>query len=77
MAMTTSRQANTVTPPDGAWTEHVSGGVTLLSISSTKHKERPLRTENPRIPVGIPIPIGDDDVKRFSNEDEGGDRDRE
>ncbi|GJX53409.1 hypothetical protein Tco_0281778, partial [Tanacetum coccineum] len=32
-----------VTPPDGAWTEHVSGGVTLLSISSTKHKERPLR----------------------------------
>ncbi|GJW88779.1 hypothetical protein Tco_0164119 [Tanacetum coccineum] len=32
-----------VTPPDGAWTEYVSGGVTLLSISSTKHKERPLR----------------------------------
>ncbi|GKF23031.1 retrovirus-related pol polyprotein from transposon TNT 1-94, partial [Tanacetum coccineum] len=26
-----------VTPPDGAWTEHVSRGVTLLSISSTKH----------------------------------------
>ncbi|GKB61181.1 hypothetical protein Tco_0917367 [Tanacetum coccineum] len=34
-----------VTPPDGAWTEYVSGGVTLLSISSTKHKERPLREE--------------------------------
>ncbi|GKA52084.1 hypothetical protein Tco_0745280 [Tanacetum coccineum] len=33
----------TVTPLDGAWTEYVSGGVTLLSISSTKHKERPLR----------------------------------
>nr|GEY09965.1 zinc finger, CCHC-type [Tanacetum cinerariifolium] len=33
-----------VTPPDGAWTEYVSGGVTLLRISSTKHKERPLRT---------------------------------
>nr|GFB16870.1 hypothetical protein [Tanacetum cinerariifolium] len=32
-----------VTPPDGAWTEYVSGGVTLLRISSTKHKERPLR----------------------------------
>ncbi|GJT12447.1 retrotransposon protein, putative, ty1-copia subclass [Tanacetum coccineum] len=32
-----------VTPPDGAWTDYVSGGVTLLSISSTKHKERPLR----------------------------------
>ncbi|GJY57849.1 reverse transcriptase domain-containing protein [Tanacetum coccineum] len=32
-----------VTPPDGAWTEYVSGGLTLLSISSTKHKERPLR----------------------------------
>nr|GEX60347.1 hypothetical protein [Tanacetum cinerariifolium] len=32
-----------VTPPDGAWTECVSGGVTLLHISSTKHKERPLR----------------------------------
>nr|GEX22362.1 hypothetical protein [Tanacetum cinerariifolium] len=31
------------TPPDGAWMEYVSGGVTLLSISSTKHKERPLR----------------------------------
>nr|GEW61495.1 putative Gag-polypeptide of LTR copia-type [Tanacetum cinerariifolium] len=28
-----------VTLPDGAWTEYVSGGVTLLSISSTKHKE--------------------------------------
>nr|GEY97856.1 hypothetical protein [Tanacetum cinerariifolium] len=25
---------------DGAWTEYVSGGVTLLRISSTKHKER-------------------------------------
>ncbi|GKG40925.1 hypothetical protein Tco_0470137, partial [Tanacetum coccineum] len=32
-----------VTPPGEAWTEHVSRGVTLLSISSTKHKERPLR----------------------------------
>ncbi|GKA00441.1 reverse transcriptase domain-containing protein [Tanacetum coccineum] len=32
-----------VTPPDGAWTEYMSEGVTLLSISSTKHKERPLR----------------------------------
>nr|GEW68686.1 retrotransposon protein, putative, Ty1-copia subclass [Tanacetum cinerariifolium] len=32
-----------VTPPEGAWTEYVSGGVTLLRISSTKHKERPLR----------------------------------
>nr|GEV64979.1 putative ribonuclease H-like domain-containing protein [Tanacetum cinerariifolium] len=32
-----------VTPPDGAWTEYVLGGMTLLSISSTKHKERPLR----------------------------------
>ncbi|GKB84999.1 hypothetical protein Tco_0957271 [Tanacetum coccineum] len=29
----------TVTPPDGAWTKLVSRGVTLLSISSTKHKE--------------------------------------
>nr|GEX98201.1 hypothetical protein [Tanacetum cinerariifolium] len=28
---------------DGAWTEYVSGGVTLLRISSTQHKERPLR----------------------------------
>nr|GFB79196.1 hypothetical protein [Tanacetum cinerariifolium] len=28
-----------VTPPDEAWTEYVSGGVTLLRISSTKHKE--------------------------------------
>ncbi|GJW47877.1 DNA-directed DNA polymerase [Tanacetum coccineum] len=36
-----------VTPPDGAWTEYVSGGVTLLSISSTKHKERPLRGQYP------------------------------
>nr|GEX99722.1 hypothetical protein [Tanacetum cinerariifolium] len=34
-----------VTPPDGAWTEYVSGGVTLLRISSTKHKERPLRAQ--------------------------------
>ncbi|GKE00595.1 reverse transcriptase domain-containing protein, partial [Tanacetum coccineum] len=32
-----------VTPPEGAWTEYVSEGVTLLSISSIKHKERPLR----------------------------------
>nr|GEV75050.1 copia protein [Tanacetum cinerariifolium] len=32
-------------PPlmDGPWTEYVSGGMTLLRISSTKHKERPLR----------------------------------
>nr|GEW20820.1 reverse transcriptase domain-containing protein [Tanacetum cinerariifolium] len=28
---------------NGAWTEYVSGDVTLLRISSTKHKERPLR----------------------------------
>ncbi|GJU14129.1 hypothetical protein Tco_1136525 [Tanacetum coccineum] len=28
---------------DGAWTEYVSKGMTLLSISRTKHKERPLR----------------------------------
>nr|GFA71596.1 hypothetical protein [Tanacetum cinerariifolium] len=26
-----------------AWTKYMSGGVTLLGISSTKHKERPLR----------------------------------
>nr|GFB43598.1 hypothetical protein [Tanacetum cinerariifolium] len=32
-----------VTHPDEAWTEYVSGGVTFLRISSTKHKERPLR----------------------------------
>nr|GFA49645.1 reverse transcriptase domain-containing protein [Tanacetum cinerariifolium] len=32
-----------VTPPEGAWMEYVSGGVTLLCISSTKHKEQPLR----------------------------------
>ncbi|GJT04576.1 hypothetical protein Tco_0839038 [Tanacetum coccineum] len=37
-----------VTPPDGAWTEYVSKGVTLLSISSTKHKERPLRVSDQR-----------------------------
>ncbi|GJW50650.1 gag-pol polyprotein [Tanacetum coccineum] len=36
-------KVNHVTSPDEAWTEYVSGGVTLLSISSTKHKERPLR----------------------------------
>nr|GEV91613.1 hypothetical protein [Tanacetum cinerariifolium] len=30
---------------DGAWTEYVSGGVTLLSISSTKHNERSLRVK--------------------------------
>ncbi|GJS30759.1 hypothetical protein Tco_0491379 [Tanacetum coccineum] len=36
-----------VTPPDGAWTEYVSGGETLLDISSTKHKERPLRVALP------------------------------
>nr|GEW95423.1 reverse transcriptase domain-containing protein [Tanacetum cinerariifolium] len=35
-----------VTPPNGAWTEYVSRGVTLLRISSTKHKERPLREEH-------------------------------
>nr|GEW91831.1 hypothetical protein [Tanacetum cinerariifolium] len=35
-----------VTPPDGAWTEYVSGGVTLLRISSTKHKERPLQVHS-------------------------------
>ncbi|GKA49606.1 RNA-directed DNA polymerase, eukaryota, reverse transcriptase zinc-binding domain protein [Tanacetum coccineum] len=29
--------------PNGPWTEYVSGGVTFLDISSTKHKERPLR----------------------------------
>ncbi|GJV93038.1 hypothetical protein Tco_1540851 [Tanacetum coccineum] len=28
-----------VTPPDGAWAEYVSGGVTTLNISSVKHKE--------------------------------------
>ncbi|GKF75766.1 hypothetical protein Tco_0225210, partial [Tanacetum coccineum] len=33
------RKEGGVTPPDVAWTEYVSGGVTLLSISSTKHKE--------------------------------------
>ncbi|GJS79571.1 ERBB-3 binding protein 1 [Tanacetum coccineum] len=38
-----SAHLKVVTPPYGAWTEYVSGGVTLLSISSTKHKERPLR----------------------------------
>nr|GEU91855.1 hypothetical protein [Tanacetum cinerariifolium] len=32
--------------PDKAWIEYVSGGVTLLYISSTKHKERPLRSNN-------------------------------
>nr|GEW32303.1 putative reverse transcriptase domain, ribonuclease H-like domain, aspartic peptidase domain protein [Tanacetum cinerariifolium] len=36
-----------VTPPNGPWTEYVSGGVTLLSISSTKHRERPLRSIHP------------------------------
>nr|GEY02217.1 hypothetical protein [Tanacetum cinerariifolium] len=35
--------ASDVTPPNGLWTGYVSGGVTLLSISSTKHKEQPLR----------------------------------
>nr|GEY46884.1 ribonuclease H-like domain-containing protein [Tanacetum cinerariifolium] len=39
-----------VTPPDGAWTEYVSGGVTFLRISSTKHKERPLRVSDQRQP---------------------------
>ncbi|GKA86029.1 hypothetical protein Tco_0807740 [Tanacetum coccineum] len=42
--------AQIVTPLDGAWTEYVSGGVTLLSISSTKHKERPLRVSDQRQP---------------------------
>ncbi|GJX42429.1 hypothetical protein Tco_0257419 [Tanacetum coccineum] len=42
--------AVSVTPPDWAWTEYVSGGVTLLSISSTKHKERPLRVSDQRQP---------------------------
>nr|GEV54118.1 integrase, catalytic region, zinc finger, CCHC-type, peptidase aspartic, catalytic [Tanacetum cinerariifolium] len=32
-----------ITPLDGPWTKYVSGGMTLLNISSTKHKERPLR----------------------------------
>ncbi|GKA57315.1 hypothetical protein Tco_0756503, partial [Tanacetum coccineum] len=32
-----------VTPPDGAWAKYVSGGMSTLNISSTKHKERPLR----------------------------------
>nr|GFB71669.1 hypothetical protein [Tanacetum cinerariifolium] len=32
-----------ITCTNWAWTEYVSRGVTLLSISSTKHKERPLR----------------------------------
>ncbi|GKF72364.1 hypothetical protein Tco_0208478, partial [Tanacetum coccineum] len=36
-------QLKDVTPPDGAWMEYVTGGVTLLSISNTKHKERSLR----------------------------------
>nr|GEY94403.1 hypothetical protein [Tanacetum cinerariifolium] len=35
--------SDSVSDADGAWTEYVSGGVTLLSISSTKHKERPLK----------------------------------
>nr|GEU46728.1 hypothetical protein [Tanacetum cinerariifolium] len=42
-----------VTPPNGPWTEYVSGGVTLLSISSTKHKERPLRVSDQRPPNSI------------------------
>nr|GFA92525.1 hypothetical protein [Tanacetum cinerariifolium] len=48
--------AKCVTPPDGAWMEYVSGGVTLLRISSTKHKERPLRIRidrRRRIPGGV------------------------
>ncbi|GJX36788.1 endoribonuclease Dicer homolog 3a isoform X1 [Tanacetum coccineum] len=36
-----------VTPPNGPWTEYVSGGVTFLDISSTKHKEQPLRVALP------------------------------
>nr|GEX00063.1 hypothetical protein [Tanacetum cinerariifolium] len=39
-----------VTPPDGAWTEYVSEGMTLLRISSTKHKKRPLRVSDRRPP---------------------------
>nr|GEX38089.1 ankyrin repeat-containing domain, PGG domain protein [Tanacetum cinerariifolium] len=31
---------------EGAWTEYVFGGVTLLRISSTKRKERPLRVND-------------------------------
>ncbi|GKA86250.1 copia protein [Tanacetum coccineum] len=42
-------EGKTVTHPDGAWTEYVSGGVTLLSISSTKHKEQPLREYYPHV----------------------------
>nr|GEX45542.1 reverse transcriptase domain-containing protein [Tanacetum cinerariifolium] len=38
-----------VTPSNGAWTEYVSEGMTLLRISSTKHKERPLRTDQAEI----------------------------
>nr|GEY00582.1 hypothetical protein [Tanacetum cinerariifolium]GEY01652.1 hypothetical protein [Tanacetum cinerariifolium] len=45
-----SSEVRNVTPPDGAWTEYVSGGVTLLSISSTKHKERPLKVSDQRSP---------------------------
>nr|GEU61231.1 reverse transcriptase domain, reverse transcriptase zinc-binding domain protein [Tanacetum cinerariifolium] len=35
-----------VTPPDGAWTKYVSEGVILLRISSTKHKQQPLRKQD-------------------------------
>ncbi|GJW85464.1 zinc finger, CCHC-type containing protein, partial [Tanacetum coccineum] len=54
-----------VTPPDGAWTEHVSGGVTLLSISSTKHKERPLRVETS--PRDSNVIVESRDVDLFEN----------
>nr|GEW89361.1 hypothetical protein [Tanacetum cinerariifolium] len=42
-------QSNPLFLPDGAWKEYVSGGVTLLRISSTKHKERPLMTPSSNI----------------------------
>ncbi|GJV54800.1 hypothetical protein Tco_1455805 [Tanacetum coccineum] len=39
----TSLKTTNVTPPNGVPSDLVSGGVTSLNISSTKHKERPLR----------------------------------
>nr|GEX05129.1 putative reverse transcriptase domain-containing protein [Tanacetum cinerariifolium] len=48
------RHELSVTPPDGARTEYVSGGVTLLRISSTKHKERPLRPSGLLVQPEIP-----------------------
>nr|GEW89487.1 hypothetical protein [Tanacetum cinerariifolium] len=38
-----SQAKNPPYPLEAAWKDYVSGGVTLLSISNTKHKERPLR----------------------------------